>query len=176
VTRRPLMLLALAAACSPPAENRQAPEATRQDVSMAPTATCRLEQAGGGDVAVLRGGCRRTAVEIAATLRPEAMAGVSSVTLGRTPFADDGVYDRCDLLARLARDPRWTATIDSAGAQPVLTETLNAMTLAAPIAAALGRPVRVSTETVLLAPRGPECPVAPAQVPTEALLTLELAR
>ena len=109
----------------------------------------------------------------------DTLEAAGDIALGRTTFGSVGVFDRCAVMARLADDPRWTASIDSRRAGGPLHDALKADVLAPSIAAALakaGRKLRgVSVETVLLS-EGPaeDCPKSPARAPIEARMWLLL--
>lgn len=130
---------------------------------------------------VLAGDCTRDAASIAAAIAraPTALKSGQEIALGRTTFGPAGVFDRCAVMARLADDPRWTASIDSSEASAPLRDALQAARLAPPIAIALakaGRKLRgVSLETVLLSDSPvQDCPRSPARTPSEAQIWLSL--
>jgi len=129
----------------------------------------------------LTGDCPRDAGGVAAALTRAqgTLASTSVIALGRTTFGPAGLFDRCAVMARLADDPRWTASIDSRRASVPLRDGLKADLLAPAIAAALARAGRklrgVSLETVLLSDAPAEdCPKSPARAPIEARMWLSL--
>jgi hypothetical protein len=130
---------------------------------------------------MLTGDCTRDAKGIAAAFERAhgILKSAREIALGRTAFGSAGAFDRCAILARLADDPRWTASIDSSKANLPLRDALQADKLALSISDALakaGRKLRgVSLEKVLLSD-GPvnDCPKSPTRTPIEAQIWLGL--
>lgn len=148
----------------------------------AAASNCRLDLVMSPDgTPILTGDCPRDASGIAAAFAraPGILQPAREIALGRTAFGLSGPFDRCAVMARLAADPRWTASIDSNKANVPLRNALQAGTLAPAISAALakvGRKLRgVSLETVLLSD-GPanDCPKSPAKAPIDAQTWLRL--
>ncbi|WP_076071147.1 hypothetical protein [Sphingomonas montana] len=144
--------------------------------------SCTLDPATSPDgTAVLAGDCARDAKAVAAAITrgADALRSAGEIALGRTPFGPVGVFDRCTVMARLADDPRWTASIDSNTAGAPLRDALRADILAPSVSAALakaGRTLRgVSLEKILLvdAP-AKDCAKSPARTPVEAQIWLGL--
>lgn len=141
---------------------------------------CTVETAPDG-TAILAGDCPRDAGSIAAAITRwhGDLAPGKEIAMGRLPFGPAGAFDRCAVMARLASDPRWSASIDSSRATVPLKDALGAETLAPSVSSALakaGRRLRgVGLETVLLS-EGParDCPKSPARTPVEAQVWMSL--
>jgi len=134
-----------------------------------------------GGVSMVTGDCPRDARGVTAAIgrAPGILRQGAEVALGLVSFGPDGVFDRCAVMARLAGDPRWTASIDSGRAGARLRDVLQAGDLAPSVSDALARAGRrlrgVSLEKVLLADgRAGDCPASPTRVPIDALVWLLL--
>jgi hypothetical protein len=143
---------------------------------------CKLDLAAAPDgTPILKGECPRDAASVAAaiTRAPAVAKTAREIALGRVALAPGGAFDRCAVMARLAADPRWTPSVDSAAAAPPLHDALKTGGLAPPVSSALagaGRKLRgVSLEMVLLSD-GPaaDCAKSPARAPSEAQVWLLL--
>jgi len=134
-----------------------------------------------GGVSMVTGDCPRDARGVSEAIgrAPETLGSSAEVALGLVPFGPAGVFDRCAVMARLARDPLWTTSIGSDRAGARLHDVLQAGDLAPAISDALtraGHRLRgVSLEKVLLADGSAgDCPTSPARVTVNALVWLML--
>ena len=137
-----------------------------------------IDRAGLDGVALLRGQCDRPREGLARAIAdsPGVLDRARQLALGRTALIDDGVFDRCALLARLAADPHWTRKVDSPKAQAPLAAALTADGPSAAVRAAIEaqgkRVARVSVEVVRIRKSVTPCSKSPQTVPFEALVWL----
>jgi len=137
-----------------------------------------IDPAGPDGVALLRGHCDHPREGLARLIQnsPGVLDRARELALGRTPLTDDGVFDRCALLAQLAADPHWTRRIDSLKAQAPLGAALTADGPSAPVRAAIEAQgkhvVRVSVEVVRTKSGTTGCSKSPETIPFEALVWL----